>query len=315
MKNSEKNISQSCITSIEIIKNLESAGFRAAFLPYHAIAQINKSYDDLFEKSKDIAYAQNAVKHFQNNQPPNIPFEPLSFLIIAHPGHYAQFVLSIKGEQIAIPIPPPFNEPTEQKRFDDIVESITKDHKTAHTRGISQKLLTVLSGLGRYGKNNICYIEKLGSYFNLRAFYTDIPCEDNSQPLKFLDECEACGLCRENCPTGAIGQSTVIDAARCLSMYNEVDGAMPEWIPQNAHHTMISCLRCQEICPVNVSLPKKIVYSLELDETETQALISSDSLTMPPELKQKLSGFGLDDGFISIAGRNANLAINNLKPM
>ena len=65
MKNSEKNISQSSITSIEIIKNLESAGFRAAFLPYHAIVQIKKSYDDLSEKSKDIQYVQNAVKHFQ----------------------------------------------------------------------------------------------------------------------------------------------------------------------------------------------------------------------------------------------------------
>jgi epoxyqueuosine reductase len=96
-------------------------------------------------------------------------------------------------------------------------------------------------------------------------------------------------------------------------MYNEVDGTIPDWIPQKAHHTMISCLRCQEICPVNVSLPKKIVYALELDEIETQALISSDSATMPEELKQKLSQFGLDDGFISIAGRNANLAINNLK--
>ena len=116
MKNSEKNISQNYITSIEIIKNLESAGFRAAFLPYHAIVQIKKSYDDLSEKSKDIQYVQNAVKHFQNNQPPNIPFEPLSFLIIAQPGNYAQFILSIKGKQIAIPIPPPFNEPTEQKK-------------------------------------------------------------------------------------------------------------------------------------------------------------------------------------------------------
>ena len=299
-------------TSIEIIINLESAGFRAAFLPYHAIAQIIKSYDDLSEKSKEVQYVQNAIKHFQNNQPPNIPFEPLSFLIVAQPGDYAQFILSVEGKQIAIPIPPPFNEPTEQKRFNDMVESVIKGHKTAHTRGISQKLLAVLSGLGRYGRNNICYIEKLGSFFNLRAFYTDIPCEDNSQPLRFLDDCEACGLCRDNCPTGAIGQNIVINATRCLSMYNEVDGAIPEWIPQSAHHTMISCLRCQEICPVNKSLPKKKIHTLEFNEIETQALISSNTTPIPSELNQKIKQFGLDDGFISIAGRNVNLVLKNL---
>lgn len=299
--------------SVGIVKQLESAGFRAAFLPYHAIEQIKKSYDELSEKSKDIQYVQSAVKHFQNNQPPNIPFEPLSFLIVAQPGDYAQIVLSVEDNRVAVPIPPPFNDPTEQKRFNEILESTIKNRQTAHTRGISQKLLTVLSGLGRYGRNNICYIGELGSYFNLRAFYTDIPCEDNSQLLKFLDECETCTLCRENCPTGAISQNTVIDATRCLSMYNEVDGTIPDWIPKTAHHTMISCLRCQEICPVNKSLPTKRIHTLELNEKETQTLISSNSATIPLELKQKLNQFGLEEGFIAIAGRNANLALKNLK--
>ncbi|MCL2773552.1 MAG: hypothetical protein FWD71_09410 [Oscillospiraceae bacterium] len=301
--------------SVGIVKRLEFAGFRAAFLTYRAIGQIKKSYDELSEKSKDIQYVQNAVKHFQNNQPPNIPFEPLSFLIAAQPGDYAQIILNIDGKRFAVPIPPPFNDPAEQKRFNEILESTIKDHQAAHTRGISQKLLTVLSGLGRYGRNNICYIEGLGSYFNLRAFYTDIPCEDNSQPLKFVEECETCALCRENCPTGAIGQNAVIDATRCLSMYNEVDGTIPDWIQKNAHHTMISCLRCQEICPVNKSLPKKEIHTIELNETETQTLISPDSMTIPLELKQKLNQFGFDDGFISIAGRNANLALKNLKEL
>jgi len=299
--------------STKTIEQFEAAGFRAAFLPYHAIEQIKQSYDELSEKGRDIQYVQNAVKHFKNNQPPNIPFEPLSFLIAAQPGDYAQILLIVNGKQIAVPIPPPFNEPAEKKRFEDILGSVIKGHQTAHTRGISQKLLTVLSGLGRYGRNNICYIGGLGSYFNLRAFYTDILCEDHSQPLRYLDECETCTLCRENCPTSAIGQSSVIDAARCLSMYNEVEGTIPDWIPQNAHHTMISCLRCQEICPVNKSLPEKKEHTLELSEAETGVLLSPDSAEIPPELKQKLSKFGMDDGFISIAGRNAKLALKNLK--
>ena len=64
---------------------------------------------------------------------------------------------------------------------------------------------------------------------------------------------------------------------------------------------------------MNKSLPKKKVHTLELDETETRALLLSDSVAVSPELKEKMRQFGLDDGFISIAGRNARLALNNLK--
>ena len=309
------NMSPDRNISIEMINHLETAGLRAAFLPYRAMEQIKKSYDELFERSKDIPYVQNAIKHFQNHQPPNIPFEPLSFFIVAFPGDDAQIILRIEGKQIAVPIPPPFNDPAEQKRCNEIVESTLKGHQTAHTRGISQKLLTVISGLGRYGRNNICYIEGLGSYFNLRAFYTDIPCTGNVQPLRFLDECDMCLLCRENCPTGVIGPNTVIDATRCLSMYNENDGAIPDWIPPSAHHAMIRCSRCQDVCPANKAWPKKKTRTLELNEIETQALLSLDSATIPLELKQKLCLFGFDDRLISLAGRNANLALKNLKEM
>jgi len=301
--------------SAEIIKRLESAGCRAAFLPYHAIGEIAKSYDELSEKGAEIQYVQNAVRYFHDNQPANLPFEPQSFLIVAQPGDCAQVILNVKGKRFAAAIPPPFVTPTERKRFDEIIESVMSGHQTAHTKAISQKLLTVLSGLGRYGRNNICYIEGLGSYFNLRAFYTDIPCEDHSQPLTFLDECEACTLCRDSCPTGAIGPDTVIDATRCLSMYNENGGEIPDWIPQSAHHTMISCLRCQEVCPANQYLPKKRTHTLELSEAETQALLSSDSAAMPLELKEKLNQFGLDDHFVSVAGRNAKLVLKNLKEL
>ena len=69
---------------------------------------------------------------------------------------------------------------------------------------------------------------------------------------------------------------------------------------------------CQELCPANIPLPEMKVHTLELDEAETQALISSDTAMMTPELKQKLSEFGIDDGSISAAGRNAKLALMNL---
>jgi hypothetical protein len=50
-----------------------------------------------------------------------------------------------------------------------------------------------------------------------------------------------------------------------------------------------------------------------LNEAETQTLILSETIELPPELNQKLNNFGLDDGFISIVGRNLNLVLKNMK--
>lgn len=296
--------------STDILNLLKSAGFHAAFLPYHCMAQITETYDGLPAKGGNITYIQNAINHFRNHQPPDIPFKPLSFLIAAYPGEPAQIILQDNGKRVAVPIPPTYLDDTEQRqKLNNMLESVAQGYHTAHARGISQKLLAVYSGLGRFGWNNICYIDGLGSFFSLKAFYTDIPCEDVSYKIAFLESCESCDLCRQGCPTGAIGQNSVIDAEKCLTMYNENSQCMPEWLPQSAHHTLIGCLRCQEICPQNKPLTVNAKRTLELSECETRALLTSDSKALPPELTQKLRQFGLNDFILSVVGRNARLVM------
>lgn len=298
--------------SADILNQLKSAGFRAAFLPYHCMAQITETYEGLPAKSGNTPYIQNAINHFRNHQPPDIPFKPLSFLIAAYPGEPAQIILQDNGKGVAVPIPPTYLDDTEQRqKLNNTLESAAQGYHTAHARGMSQKLLAVYSGLGRFGRNNICYIDGLGSFFSLKAFYTDIPCEDVSYQIAFLESCESCDLCRQDCPTGAIGQNSVINAEKCLTMYNENKQPMPEWIPQRAHHTLIGCFRCQEICPQNKPLTVNTNRSLELSDNETRALLFSDSKALPPELTQKLRQFGLNDFILPVVGRNARLAMQN----
>ena len=146
--------------SLDIVNQLEAAGLRAAFLPYHAINQIKKTYDNLAEKTIDIPYAHNSVIRFHNQQPPAIPFEPLSFLIAANPCDPAQIIFNIKDNRITVPIPPLFHgNVVDWKVLDDTLGMIANEYQAVPTRGISQKLLAVHSGLGKYGRNNICYID------------------------------------------------------------------------------------------------------------------------------------------------------------
>jgi len=114
-----------------------------------------------------------------------------------------------------------------------------------------------------------------GSFVQLCAFTTDAALPD-SRPAaspELMPECESCGACVGACPTGAIDANRVLlRAERCLTFRNENPGDWPAWLDPNAHHCLLGCLRCQEICPVNARLPVEPT-GLSFSAEETRALV------------------------------------------
>lgn len=156
------------------------------------------------------------------------------------------------------------------------------------------KLLAVRSGLGRYGRNNLCYVDGLGTFHALFAFLTDATgLADDWSDLALLDACRECPLCYSLCPTGAIRrESFVIDAGRCVTLYNEVDGEFPNWILPSMHNALMGCLKCQLGCPANEKPGPRIERGGDLDEDETAKILAGapdDALLA--SLGRKLRGF------------------------
>jgi len=294
----------------QIIQQLEAAGFQAAFLPMGAMEQIKEHYSSLSARAPETGTATRAAAYFHENQPPKLDFEPRSFLVIAlPPGQAGKLALTRRGRRVEVPIMPfkPVGE-NQEERLKELLAGVS----LGHTRGISQKLLAALSGLGQYGRNNICYVGDWGTYAGLDAFYTDIPCEGTRfegtvYPDVRLKACEGCNLCRAACPTGAIGEQQVIDANRCLTGRNENPGRMPRWVPKGAHHVLIGCARCQECCPQNPVIDYDS-HVLALDEAETRRLLSPGK-KYPKALERKLRAFGLDDWHLRLIKRNARLVV------
>lgn len=177
------------------------------------------------------------------------------------------------------------------------------------------KRLAAHTGLAKYGKNNICYIDEWGSFFSLLAFYTDIPCNKNTwHELTLNNNCNNCTICLENCPTGAISANRfLIDNCKCISLHNENPDSMPDWIPKSAHHTMYDCLKCQMNCPMNYEAIKNVATPIHITEDEIKLILNSESFDiLPTELKQKLEPIGLDSWYGAIP-RNIQLLMDTQK--
>jgi len=292
-------------TAEQIIQALEDAGFKAAFLPISATEQVREHYGTLLERGPETQWLRGTIDHFLKQQPPKMDFEPKSILCAAYPYAGAKLLLNRRGSVIEIPVPPNCLDCPAEFQIKEILKA--GESKFAHTAGISQKLLAVLSGLGQYGRNNVCYIGGWGSYCGMCGFYTDIPYDGPVQSSLRMEACETCDDCRKACPTGAIGETQVIDASRCLAHVNNgYIKRIPRWVPKDAHHALIECLRCQACCPQNP--PIDYSHTLALDEAETKRLLSL-SKRMPKGLEQKFQKFGLGGWSMRALKRNAKLAV------
>jgi epoxyqueuosine reductase len=143
------------------------------------------------------------------------------------------------------------------------------------TERIPLKLLAARSGLGRYGRNNLIFVDGMGSYNLLYAFLTDqaFP-NDTWTELSVLDICRRCDHCDRICPTYCISRSNfVIDIDKCITLYNENAGAFPNWILPGMHHALVGCLRCQAPCRVNAGIAEITGNLGDVSEADTLKIL------------------------------------------
>ncbi|MFW9907011.1 MAG: 4Fe-4S double cluster binding domain-containing protein [Candidatus Thorarchaeota archaeon] len=178
------------------------------------------------------------------------------------------------------------------------------------------KRLAVRSGLARYGRNNITYVNEMGSFITLFAYFTNYQFEkDDWSEVKMLDECDNCRKCKNRCITGAIrGEPFVIDAGKCVTLYNEIDGEFPDWIPAEAHNSLMGCMRCQADCPGNKYAIQRPIRLEDVSHDETMAIlqgtIDEDGLK---ELNRKMRGYSptISMDYFPIFTRNLGVLLNH----
>ena len=157
------------------------------------------------------------------------------------------------------------------------------------------KLLAARSGLGRYARNSLVFVDGMGSYNLLYAFLTDHPCADDPwTDLQILDECNRCHACERTCPTRCISRwSYSVNIDKCLTLYNENSGEFPNFILGSMHHTLMGCMKCKSPCPVNEGIAD-LTGEMEEDITEEETrmiLKGSPDEALLKSLQRKLRQF------------------------
>ena len=233
------------------------------------------------------------------------------------------FILGGKKHEAMVP-PNYYDNGLEIEDLENIIlKKIIKEpgYKIHYTRSLHLKLLAVRSGLGKYGRNNICYIDKMGSMFNLYAFFTNFQFkEDSWSDIRMMDQCENCTICIKLCPTNAIpapnNENFVINASKCIPVYNEIKGIIPDWIPSNAHNALIGCMKCQLLCPANRDPLKRTCKFEDVSEKETNMILDGKTEEkLVNSLSRKLKMFSPSDAdyMLPVIKRNLQLLLEKKK--
>jgi epoxyqueuosine reductase len=205
-----------------------------------------------------------------------------SLIIVAVPRPQTAAVFNWRGRSLSLIIPPTY---TAYKKIVGQVTHLVADILEPAGYRVAQsflplKLLAVQSGLGAYGRNNVCYVPGMGSFVELVGLYSDLPCADETwQEPQMMAACQNCIACRHHCPTGAISaERFLLYAERCLVFHNERPGSVPfpTWIEPAWHNCLEGCMHCQWVCPANKNLRGWVEEREEFSEEETKLLLRGE---------------------------------------
>lgn len=147
-----------------------------------------------------------------------------------------------------------------------------KGMKVAEKSRIPHKMAAVRAGTGWQGKNSLILTEKFGSWIALSSLVVDAELESDDPSSK---SCGSCQACQRTCPTQAIQDPGVINVNRCIDYLTCSPGSIPKELRSSIGNRLVSCDRCQEVCPNNkpVKSQRKNIPQLNREFRHSPALI------------------------------------------
>jgi len=237
--------------------------------------------------------------------------EAKSLIVVAASQPQKHVTFSWQGNSYPFIIPPTYSYDTDRQTHRLLEQQIVSGGYRIKKVNLPLKLLAVRCGLATYGKNNITYIEGLGSYYRLAAFISDLPyLQDSWQEQVIMERCNDCNACMKACPTDAIGADRfLLHGERCLTFHNERQGNFPEWIYPSWHNSIVGCMHCQKACPMNKNMNRNFEEGPIFFEDETNCILrGTPDNHMPKDTIKKLKELDILE-YLEVLGRNLKVLL------
>jgi len=288
--------------NLRFIQYLEEHGRSASVVSIKHLEELGMEIRTLHEKHllADGIVTDYGGQVFNPHLPRSLP-DAKSIIIVATPQPMLRTTFHHDGHSYQFIVPPTYfdnNKVTWHARR--LLKEAFRPRSYRLVRALLPlKLLAVRSGLAFYGKTNVTYVPKYGSFHRLTAFYSDYDSPvDNWQEKRALPLCGKCKACLNACPTGAIQKDRfLIRAEICLTYLNEKDSKhkFPKWVDPSSHNALIGCMRCQRVCPYNKKVADRFEDRGEFSEEETEYLLKGRfSGPKAASIEKKLKRLGLD---------------------
>lgn len=145
---------------------------------------------------------------------------------------------------------------TRLKQLEQVIHRMAPDAETrsyCDTGPVMEKAWAERAGLGWIGKHSNLVSAEYGSWLLLGEVLTTLELEPDEPAT---DLCGSCSLCVQACPTGAITEPYVVDAARCISYLTiELrgdDSVISHELQAGMGNRIFGCDDCLDVCPFNL---------------------------------------------------------------
>jgi epoxyqueuosine reductase len=254
----------------------EARGYRVAGAEVSALDEVRKTLEDRRAKGEvDDRFYRDNLSDLTYLDGCRVG-RPRSVLLAAVPRPAHLLAFSAGGKALETILPPTYV--LYRKFFEDVRSDLEQAMSGLSLRlellSAPLKALGNAAGLLSYGRNNLGYVEGMGSYVQLVGLVSDLPLEGwdlpERAPKGLLVRCEKCRACVKACPTGAISLDRVLlRAEKCYTVFSESAEPIPPGLDPPSPRCLVGCLKCQEVCPENKGRLKTERAGLFFSETET----------------------------------------------
>ncbi len=291
-----------------LLTKLKCIGCQGTLVPIHQLHNLQQEMTALCQSGRlDNHFIHKYLSGFQYDYLAILP-KAQSVIIIAIPQPITKLRFVWRGKEREMIVPPTYIYAEDEKRVLQIAKSELQQEGFSLVRAkIPLKLLSVKSGLSRYGRNHISYIDGMGSFYRLIALISDLPSDLNVQrDIQRMSCCIHCSACLNSCPTKCMDiHSDMIRATRCLTCINESAEPFPDWIDCNWHNSLIGCMQCQLACPQNRDYILTRHVEDVLTETEVAVFLNATDFTrLSQTTRDTLRRLNLTDYSLTILQRN-----------